>query len=269
MRYETFPATPKLTPYVRFFWVLESDLSEGEEFVHRSVADGSVEIVFHYLGTFSDICDLGISELSPLSNIQAQSTGFRRFVTRTSFGIFGAYLYPFAIPRLFAMPATDLTNLSPDLYSVFGTEGKLLEEQMCTAADNEARVRIISTFLESKLEANRRELPIVHTAVHTIMNSGGLIKVDDLAKDFRLSTRQFERRFKEFAGLSPKLYANVIRFQVAAAQRSSGIRDLTEIAYNCGYYDQSHFINDFRRFSGYSPKEYFWNQAEGTQYMDV
>lgn len=269
MRYVTFPTTPKLAPYVRFFWVLESDLSQGEEFVHRSVADGGVEIVFHYRGTFNDLCDAGSSELSPLSNIQAQSTGFRRFATNTSFGIFGAYLYPFAIPRLFAMPAADFTNLSPDLYSVFGMEGKLLEEQMCTAADNEKRVSIISSYLESKLDANKRDLPAVHTAVHTIINAGGLITVEDLAKYFDLSTRQFERRFKEFAGLGPKLYANVIRFQTATAQRSAGIRDLTEIAYRCGYYDQSHFINDFRRFSGYSPKEYFWNQAEGTQYMDA
>lgn len=145
----------------------------------------------------------------------------------------------------------------------------MLEEQMCSASGNEKRVEIMSRFLESKLDAYDRELPIVHNAVHLIMNAGGSVSIERLASNFDISTRQFERKFKEIAGLSPKLYANVIRFQAATAHKFSGTRDLTEIAYNCGYYDQSHFINDFRRFSGYSPKEYFWNRAEGTQYMDA
>jgi AraC-like DNA-binding protein len=59
-----------------------------------------------------------------------------------------------------------------------------------------------------------------------------------------------------------------VRFQAATQQKLTGVRDLTEIAYACGYYDQSHFIKDFRQFSGYTPKEYFWDTVEGTQYMD-
>ena len=60
------------------------------------MADGCVEIVFHYRGIFDEIDASGTVGYSPLSNIQAQSTAFRRFSTQESFGIFGAYLYPFA-----------------------------------------------------------------------------------------------------------------------------------------------------------------------------
>lgn len=269
MNYVTFDPSPKLAPFVRFFWALEAGLDPGEEFVHRSVADGSVEMVFHYRATFDEVGANGITELSPISSIQGQSTGFRRFVTTDSFGIFGAYLYPFAIPRFFGFCANEVTDLSPDLYSIFGREGSLLEESICTAANNETRVRIMSGFLESKLDANARDLPSVHCAVRSIIDAGGQISVERLAERFDLSTRQFGRKFKEVAGLTPKLYAKIIRFQAAAASRSLGPQNLTDIAYACGYYDQSHFINDFRRFSGYSPKEYFREQAEGTQYMDV
>jgi len=89
-----------------------------------------------------------------------------------------------------------------------------------------------------------------------------------MARRHSLSTRHFERKFKEFAGLSPKLYSRIIRFQAATQHKLTGIRDLTKIAYACGYYDQSHFINDFREFSGYTPKEYFWSEADGTQYIN-
>ena len=266
MLYHTFAPPPQLAPYVRFFWTLEADVRSGEEFVHRSMADGCVEMVFHYRGTFDEI---GSAELSPLSNIQAQSTGFRRFTTRESFGIFGAYLYPFAIPRIFGFPASDFTNISPDLESVFGAEGRRFEQSMIAAVDDLERVRTASNFLIRKLERSSRELPNVHRAVHSILDAKGSVNIVQIAREHALSTRQFERRFKEFAGLSPKLYSRIIRFQAATQHKFSGVRDLTEIAYACGYYDQSHFINDFRQFSGYSPKEYFWNEAEGTQYMNA
>ncbi|HKP71250.1 MAG TPA: helix-turn-helix transcriptional regulator [Pyrinomonadaceae bacterium] len=269
MIYETFEPPPPLAPYVRFFWVLEADVANGEEFVHRSMADGCVEIVFHYFGTFDEIESDGTRIVSPLSNIQAQSTMFRRFSTNQSFGIFGAYLYPYAIPRLFNLPAYDLTNISPDLGSVFGREGSLLEEQMITAVDNTARVRIISDFLIDRLRIRQPDLPTIHHAIQTLLDAAGDIRIPTLAREHGLSLRQFQRKFKEFAGLSPKTYSRVARFQAATRHKFIGAHDLTEIAYTCGYYDQSHFINDFRQFSGYTPKEYFWADAEGTQYMSA
>ncbi len=124
----------------------------------------------------------------------------------------------------------------------------------------------MNCFLERRLEA-WSNLPPVHLAVRSVLERKGNVSVSNLAGEYGLSNRQFERRFKEFAGLSPKLYSRIIRFQAATEHKLDRARDLTEIAYACGYYDQSHFINDFRQFSGYSPKEYFWNEAEGTQYM--
>lgn len=269
MLYQIFQPPPKLAPYVRFFWALEGDVSPSEEFVHRSMADGCVEIVLHYKAKFDEIDVTGKIEVSPLASIQAQSTRFRRFSTDESFGIFGAYLYPFAIPRLFSFPASDFTDISPDLESVFGADGRRLEEQVSVAVDNDQRVKIVGKFLQGKLDGHTRELPTVYHAVHSILDAQGSVNVAAMARYHALSTRQFERKFKELAGLPPKLYSRIIRFQAATQHKFNGERDLTEIAYACGYYDQSHFINDFREFSGYTPKEYFWNEAEGTQYMNT
>ncbi len=140
MLYQTFAPSPRLAPYVRFFWTLEAEVAPGAEFVHRSMADGCVEIVFHYRAKFDEIETDGKRVDSPLASIQAQATQYRRFSADESFGIFGAYLYPYAIPRLFAYPASDFTNISPDLESVFGTEGKLLEERTTAASSNLERV---------------------------------------------------------------------------------------------------------------------------------
>jgi len=267
--YQVFNPPAQLAPYVRFFWVLEGDVAPGDEFVHRSMADGCVEMVFHHRSAFNEITPDGLLEPSPLASIQAQSTRFRRFVTRASFGIFGAYLYPFAIPRLFGFPASDFTNVSPDLASVFGHEGTRLDEKMCTAPSNADRIAVISTFLARKLNTRTRELPALYHSIHRVLANKGTLRIELLAAEHAISKRQFERRFKELAGLPPKLYSRVVRFQAATQFKLSRMHDLTEIAYACGYYDQSHFINDFREFSGYSPKEYFWTAAEGTQYLET
>lgn len=269
MLYQVFDPPANLAPYVRFFWALEDEVASGEEFVHRSMADGCVEMVFHYRSAFDEITHDELIEASPLASIQAQSTRYRRFVTRESFGIFGVYLYPFAIPRLFGFPASDFTNISPDLASVFGREGSRLDERVCTVSANEDRIAIISEFLTGKLNATSRELPSIYRSIHSVLANKGTLTVDLLAAEYDISKRQFERRFKDLAGLSPKLCSRVIRFQAATQFKLDGTRDLTEIAYACGYYDQSHFINDFREFSGYTPKEYFWNPAEGTQYLNA
>ena len=268
MLYQTFAPSQQLAPYVRFFWALEAEVAPGEEFVHRSMADGCVEIVFHYRAKFDEIDVEGLRLDSPVATIQAQSTSFRRFSTSESFGIFGAYLYPYAIPRLFAFPASDFTNISPELDSVFGVEGTRLEEQIVAAENNQDRVALASRFLEQKLGASKRELPPIYRAIDSVITAAGDVKITELARQHDLSTRQFERKFKEFAGLNPKLYSRVVRFQAATQHKLAGVLDLTDIAYACGYYDQSHFIKDFRQFSGFTPKEYFWDTVEGTQYMN-
>lgn len=241
----------------------------GEEFVHRAMADGSVEIVFSCRGVFDELTAAGRVESSTLASVQAQSTKYRRYSTNESFGIFGAYLYPFALPKLFNCPATDFTNVSLDLESVIGADGRRLDERMIEAKSNERRAEIVGEFLLSRLRSSSRDLPPIHHAIRSMIDANGMVNIAMMARDIAVSTRQFERRFKEMAGLSPKLYSRVVRFQAATQHKLNGARSLTDIAYACGYYDQSHFINDFREFSGYTPKEYFWNDAEGTQYMNA
>ena len=64
------------------------------------------------------------------------------------------------------------------------------------------------------------------------------------------------------------MYSRIIRFQAALKEYGSK-KTLTDIAQDCGYYDQSHFINDFREFTGYNPKVYFAGKAEGSEYLEA
>ncbi len=263
MNYYTIAPSKTLSAYVRFFWVLESD----EPYCHRSMADGCAEMVFHYKGSFDEITIPGQIERSFDVGLHGPSQNYRRFITDKSFGIFGVYLYPFAIPQLFSIPANELSDQMPDLASLLGADGRKLEEKIIMAETNLQRVSILSSYLEKKLKNVTSQRAVV-SVINAIIHSKGLMPVDELAKKSFLSTRQFERNFKIFSGFSPKLYSRIIRFQMATQNYGASYKTLTDIAYDCGYYDQSHFIHDFKQFSGYHPKQYFSGKAEGVEWKD-
>jgi AraC-like DNA-binding protein len=234
------------------------------------MADGCAEMVFHYKGLFHPIAaDDSVTPLYNYSLLQAQSKHFKRFVTQDSFGIFGAYLYPFAIPQLFRHASTDIINHMIDLKDLLGAEGNLLEERVMLATSNEQRAQLLTAFLEGQLQKNKRREPVIQTAVKQVIHAQSLMNIEQLSNHYNLSRRQFERKFTEYAGFTPKVYARIIRFQEALQQYGSNFKSLTDIAYECGYYDQSHFIHDFKEFSGYHPGQYFKGKPEGIEYKEV
>jgi AraC-like DNA-binding protein len=263
MRYYTIPPPPSLEGLVRFFWVLESD----SPYTHRNLADGCVELFFHYKGTFTELHKNGTTETASASGIQGPSQSYRRFTIDQSFGMFGVYLYPYAIPQLFGSPVYSLANQLPDLQSWLGADGIALEEQMMLARTNSQRVKIMTLFLEKRLKHYDPAIHPLTKAISRLINDKQQVRVDELSASHFLSMRQFERKFKELAGLSPKLYTRILRFQ-AATQQYRGTKSLTDIAYSCGYYDQSHFIHDFKEFSGLHPKAYFSGNSEATVWLD-
>ncbi|SEJ77103.1 Helix-turn-helix domain-containing protein [Dyadobacter sp. SG02] len=269
MKYFTILPSADLARYVRFFWVLEHNLADSEPYFHRTMADGCAEMVFHFKGRFDEILKTDQSELSFHAGIHGQSQSFRRFRIDEDFGIFGVYLYPFAVPALFGIPATELSNQMPDLTTFLGQAGTELEERVMLAADHTRRIEIVSEFLRKCIRSHEVHEPAVFSVISSVIRSNGLAKIPDLAAQSFLSTRQFERKFLAFSGFSPKLFSRIIRFHSALNEYGNKEKSLTEIAYECGYYDQSHFIHDFKAFSGDHPKTYFSGNAEGMGYRDV
>lgn len=267
MKYYTIAPPPRLAPYVRCFWVFEGEASADRPYIYRGYADGCAEMVFHYRSDFDTLLHDGTTEKGWAAGLQAQTRHVSRNITFSDFGIFGCYLYPYAIPRIFGIAANELTNQMPDVHSIFGADGRELEERIIAAAGNSERVSILSTFLESRLGRESRDLPDVVRSVNHIIETRGMTDIASLAKTYAMSRRSFERKFKEFAGFSPKLYSRIARFQNALKHFGGAHQSLTDIAYDCGYYDQSHFINDFREFSGYNPGAYFSGRAEGSEYL--
>jgi AraC-like DNA-binding protein len=112
--------------------------------------------------------------------------------------------------------------------------------------------------------AESAALKIAKTAPRLIKLHAGYVSIDDMARSHGLSRQQFTRRFSAIAGLPPKLFARITRFQALVhALLSNDVSRWTSVSSDVGFYDQSHMINEFRVFAGSSPTVFFCPHGGG------
>lgn len=249
MKYYTIQPPGRLQEFVSHFWVSEFEASGTDVFTWLSTADSCTKIVFFY-------CNENLIS----SAIQGHTQTHGRYPNQGSFSIFGITLFSHAIPQLFGMPAPEISNQMLNPEALLGRKGAELNERMSEAADTPRRVKIITAFLEEQLTLYYSPETVITQAIRLIRTQRTGIDLDALAAQCFLSSKQFERRFREWSGFMPKLYARIIRFE-AALSGYDGRRPLTGIAHECGYYDQSHFIRDFKEFAGLPPGRYFTSEG--------
>lgn len=266
MKYYTIEPPTELADYIQYFWVLEGSASINNPFSHRALADCCPELIFYYNGFFNILTDTSGPLGTFASGVYGQSKQFKKLKATTSFGIFGVYLYPYAVPSLFSLPAHQLSGQSADLISLCGKDGIALEEKVILASNNYQRVKLVSDFIRKRLyKSNPNNPGILHCIKH-LTHSKYPASITSLANDCNLSRRQFERIFKWYSGFSPKNYINLVRFNAVIKSKKPAAFSLTQTALDFGYFDQSHFIHDFKTFSGYTPKEYFKQKIAEDEY---
>lgn len=255
MDYQIIQPPPQLADYIRMFWYLEFNATKAKPFIHNSFAHHCCEVVFCYKGQFRVHTNFN-NEKNLCSGIHGQTQTISKVTSNTNFGVFGFYLYPYALPQLFDMPANALTNQSVDMKTLCGRQGEELEEKIMMASSNVQRIQIVSDFLEARLKNVKSEFADLCSSVKAISNAYADVSVKTLASNNFLSVRQFERRLKEFSGFNPKLFLRIARFN-SLLNKPFQDKRFAEIAFDFGYYDEAHFSHDFKQFSGFNPKEYF------------
>jgi AraC-like DNA-binding protein len=131
-------------------------------------------------------------------------------------------------------------------------------EQLKQAATVEARIGIITGLLYEIFEAKRALLDYkIQQAIRLIIHHQGNLSIQELNKALNITERTFERRFLTQVGVSPKQFSQIIKFQLSLNQlMDKDYIKLTDIVYNNGFADQSHFIRVFKAFTGKTPKQF-------------
>lgn len=125
---------------------------------------------------------------------------------------------------------------------------------VAAASDSVTRARVIERFLLMH-QSSRGSDAMVAAAVRAIRAVRGAISIRSLARQIGLSQDRFEKRFRQEVGASPKQYCSVLRFRSALCDYRAG-SNFAALATDAGYYDQSHFIREFRAITGESPRKF-------------
>jgi AraC-like DNA-binding protein len=161
--------------------------------------------------------------------------------------------HPGGMYRLLGFSMTEMIDGSYNAHDVFGNEVKQVDEKLQEAETFDEIKDVVEQFLLQKVSSLKRMLPFDH-AMLELLRVNGNVSMEEIASLACLSLRQFERVSKERIGVSPKLYARLVRFSRAYRlyERSPQL-NWTSIAYQCGYFDQMHLIRDFKEFAGVAP----------------
>jgi AraC-like DNA-binding protein len=159
--------------------------------------------------------------------------------------------------RLFlGRPLADLTNRGIALEDIFGSDARRLTSELHDIPTWEARFDLLDREIASRISAARRPASEVMCTWKRIVESSGLVTVRALVDETGWSQKHLISQFREHIGLAPKMFARVMRFGSAVDRlRRKEHASLTELALDCGYYDQAHFDRDFRAFAGVTPTE--------------
>jgi len=260
MHYTEYLPSPVLQPYVRCIWVLESTDHICNRSFDRILPDGCTELIFHFATPFEKK-EKGLALAQSPCFLYGQLSTYieLRPVSHTS--VLGVRFHPYGLSAFSFLPQHFLTDQPTDINELFSHPDKDIHEQLYETNNIGDRVIMINDFLTANLLLDVKGFQAGHIkgiqyAVQQIKQTRGAGKINTISEKLNISNRELERRFRKYIGLSPKQLSKTFRFQ-EVLQKKYLAYSLTDIAHLSGYYDQSHFIRDFKSFSGMHPGGFF------------
>lgn len=251
MKSERYLPSAVLRPFIKTFTIIESD--NGME--NRILPDTSLVMAFRFRGNIK-VAEQGIESQLPSSVI----TGIRRSTRLVGYSKEASTLlvifHEGGAAPFFKQPLHELFGMSVSLDDIIHRSNvSEIEERLAEAKNNEQRIFIVEQFLLRQLKKPQQDL-LIQSAVRQIKAVNGDLRIADLLEDLPVSRDPFEKRFRRMIGTSPKQFSVIVRLR-NLIDHYSPTTNLTGIAHAAGYFDQAHFIKDFKLFTGQTPQEFF------------
>lgn len=249
--------TEILSKYIKNYLIVEIDNSIDFISKERVFPCGNATLVFHY-GSPSKFQKKNSSEyIEPNIVICGQQTNYYDLSLSGKTGMILIVFKPHGVKSFFNFPITELLNENLSLQDLANNDAIELNDKLFNSSTNDQRINHLENFLIQRLIQNE-DFDRVDHAVKMIKNSKGQIKTHEIAQEVCLGIKQFERIFSKHVGLNPKKFTSIIRFQnVIQMKRKYKTSNMYQLAFDNGYYDQSHFIHDFKSLTDLTPRVFF------------
>ena len=261
MDYQTYEPHIDLKSLISCYWTLEVP-KQSEPQKQRIVPDGCIEMAFILGEDIKRYTSENEFILQPRAMVLGQTIE-PFYIEPTGYvNTFAIRFYPYGFANFVTEPISNLVNKETPIDQLFNKEiANDLEQKIVKAGNTEQRISIIEKFLLNRLNDKKTINRIVKTTVDSLLSTNGSASINSILKDNLSKRRQLERNFKKQIGVSPKQLGKVIRLQTALKMLlDPKSENLTDIAYESEYFDQAHFIKDFREFTGINPKEFLTHE---------
>jgi len=243
-----------LQQYIRFFWVLEDFTDAKKVSKFRILPDGNPAIVFQDSANF--LTD-DTNQKLPQLHVYGQFTKYTDLYVTGCFRTIGAFLEPLALKAIFKADANEFYNKYFSLDDVLPNN---LAEQLINTSSLNEKINVFSNFLIQQIQSVNYENLVAKRATLLLQNNKSLI---DIQTEMNISERTFERMIKQNVGMSPKIFSRITRFQTNLdLLRDNNFKKRPIFSSDSDYFDQSHYIREFKEFTGCNPRSFEQNVNE-------
>ncbi len=256
MLYETLPPPAHLEPFVDCVWLLAASKGSGDPEPEIVLPDGKTELVVHFGDAFLKL-EGDTYERQARVLMSGQLTERIMLKPTGEIGVVSIRFKAAGAARFFDVPYDKLVDRVVDFAEFEPAFSAAIHDRIARCESHDERLAAMIAVLEERLTQESREDIFIRQACQHIVRSEGDYSAQDLVKLIGYSERQLERKFKRQVGITPKTLSRIVRLQkFLAMTKETNTLTLADAAAACGYYDQSHFIRDFTKFSGVSPMKY-------------
>jgi AraC-like DNA-binding protein len=241
--------------------------------IDRFLPDGNIEVIIDLLDEPKHIYDN--ETLEPIQTCRyVWASGFRSEPICIPSGkdseMLVIYFRKGRCNPFFQIPLHGIAGTVVSGDEIFGPDILLLRESLMYAISPEEKFSLAEDFLLGRAGSFLERNPFVNFAVDRLEENPSTLSIMHLSQKVGYSQKHMIDIFKSHVGTTPKKFMRVLRFQKAIQEiEHAGNIRWSQLALECGYYDQAHFINDFRTFSGYSPREYMERKNSVLNYIPV
>jgi len=247
----------ELLPFIRHYLFLES-VDAGIKRL-RLFSDGTTGLVFSQQNKLALNQNNNVLERLPNSFLYGQITEFKDIFLSNETMLVIVVFQPAGINKLLGLPANDLRDSIVSAEDIFGKKGLMMEKKMAEKCTIQEKLFFLNSFFSSLLSRkDYRNGSLVPASLDFIFKNRGLTTLPQLVKFTGYTERHIERKFLESIGIAPKRFINIVKLHsfLKHLNNNTGDANLTQIAYEAGYTDQSHLIKEFKKHTGMTPKLY-------------
>jgi AraC-like DNA-binding protein len=261
MNYREITPEDRLKPFIKCFYLFQSE--SDAEFDDVVFPSGFTEIIFNLGQGVWASSDGTHYSITPTIELWGQVTKPMQIKSRGKHLMLGVRFFPHAAGYFLKEDIGQFNNIVSDLSDVLGNTVKVLHTKLIETNDLIRRIELIEMFLLKRLSTDKKintRIEEIGYLLHNINKNYVENNISVVASQHGITTRYLHKLIYQYTGLSPKSLNKINRFQHSLKLITKNEESLTSIAYDCGYFDQSHFIRDFKSFTGVTPSVYLENK---------